>query len=48
MSITIPNEYGWCILAVGGACFAHLYGSFRVRGPIGDMIAAHVSTTRPT
>ena len=29
--IEIPKEYGWCILAVGAACFTHLYGSFKVR-----------------
>uniref|UniRef100_A0A7S0X4I6 Glutathione S-transferase 3, mitochondrial n=1 Tax=Mantoniella antarctica TaxID=81844 RepID=A0A7S0X4I6_9CHLO len=29
-TITIPKEFGWCVLAVGAACFTHLYGSFKV------------------
>jgi|AntAceMinimDraft_1070359.scaffolds.fasta_scaffold15112_1 hypothetical protein len=30
-TITIPKEFAWCVLAVGAACFTHLYGSFKVR-----------------
>ena len=29
-TIGITKEFGWCVLAVGAACFSHLYGSAKV------------------
>lgn len=32
-NMSIPSEYGWTLIAIGGACATTIFGSIKVRIP---------------